>query len=170
MTVIEKHSRMPRKFVPAEPESTETRLTVQGKPVPQEAKEKVLNDAKELILQGFTLKQIADKHGISDRTLEYWLHALGDEYKALRQAWIDGLLHEAGELLKDSDESGNAPFRLARARELWKRATWYAERRDRERYGEEKTGPILVNPVLNIVVGQQQERSPITIENVESKG
>ena len=166
--IVEKHSRLPRKFTP-DGSKPETRLTVQGKAVPQEAKDAILENAKALILEGHTLAQIAQKHGIAERTLEYWLHALGDEYKELREAWIDSLLQEAGELLKDTNEAGNAPLRLARARELWKRATWYAERRD-ERYKEDRSGPVLVNPVLNIVVATQQERSPITIENVESKG
>ena len=96
-------------------------------------------------MEGLTLEQIAHSHGIASRTLEYWLHALGDEYIELRQAWIDGMLHEAGDMLKgiqtekekaEGKEPEDAPLRLARARELWKRATWYAERRDRARYGD----------------------------------
>lgn len=113
------------------------RLTVQGKAVSPEAKEIVLADAKQMIPHGASIAEIAEKHGIAERTLEYWLASLGDEYVQLRQLWIDNLLNEAGELLKDTREDGNAALRLARARELWKRATWYAERRDRARYGQE---------------------------------
>ena len=113
------------------------RLTVQGKAVSEEAKQIVLADAKALIPNGASIAEIAQKHGIAERTLEYWLASLGDEYVQLRQLWIDNLLHEAGELLKDTREDGNAALRLARARELWKRATWYAERRDRARYGQD---------------------------------
>lgn len=116
----------------------EGRLTVQGKAVTPEAKQAVLNDARDLIPNGASIADIAAKHGIAERTLEYWLAALGDEYQELRRLWIDGLLHEAGELLKDTKEDGNAALRLARARELWKRATWYAERRDRARYGQDQ--------------------------------
>jgi transposase-like protein len=119
-------------------EEEQTRLTAQGKPVPPEARKEVLEDAKALILQGKSLAEIAEKHGIAERTLEYWLAALGDEYARLRQLWVDSMLHEASDLLKDTREDAAAPLRLARARELWKRATWYAERRDRARYGQEQ--------------------------------
>lgn len=124
-------SRVPRK--PAE-----GRLTVQGKAVSPEDKQVVLDDVKALVPSGMTLAQIAAKHGIAERTLEYWLSDLGDEYASLRRLWIDNMLHEAGELLKDTREDGNAALRLARARELWKRATWFAEKRDRARYGQDQ--------------------------------
>jgi hypothetical protein len=78
------------------------------------------------------MDQMAQHHGVSRVTLHLWFHALGDEYKALRQTWIDNLLVEAGEKLED--ENGDA-LSLARARELFKRACWYAERRDPFRYG-----------------------------------
>jgi transposase-like protein len=113
------------------------RLTTPGKAVTPEAKELVLDDARKLIPIGASIAEIATKHGIAERTLEYWLASLGDEYVELRRMWIDNLLQEAGDLLKDTNEDGNAALRLARARELWKRATWYAERRDRARYGQE---------------------------------
>lgn len=113
------------------------RLTTPGKAVSPEAKELVLDDARKLIPHGTSIAEIATKHGIAERTLEYWLASLGDEYVELRRLWIDNLLLEAGELLKETNEDGNAALRLARARELWKRATWYAERRDRARYGQE---------------------------------
>jgi hypothetical protein len=116
------------------------RLTRQGKEVSAEAKAIVLADAKRLIPTGASIAQIATKHGIAERTLEYWLASLGDEYVELRQLWIDNLLQEAGDLLKDSIKGRDAGLRLARARELWKRATWYAERRDRARYGEQQPG------------------------------
>ena len=93
--IVEKHSRLPRKFTPDD-KKPETRLTVQGKAVPEEQRLAVLEDAKQQILNGLTIAQISQKHGIAERTLDYWLHALGDEYKELRQAWIDSLLHEAG--------------------------------------------------------------------------
>jgi transposase-like protein len=113
------------------------RLTTQGKAVSPAAKQAVLDDAKQMIPHGASVASIAKKHGIAERTLEYWLSSLGDEYIELRKLWIDNLLGEAGELLKDRREDGHAALRLARARELWKRATWYAERRDRARYGQD---------------------------------
>jgi len=119
------------------PVDQSVRLTLQGKAVSPEAKSLVLDDARQLIPHGTSIAEIADKHGIAERTLEYWLASLGDEYVELRRLWIDNLLQEAGDLLKDTREDGAAPLRLARARELWKRATWYAERRDRVRYGQD---------------------------------
>lgn len=115
------------------------RVTVQGRAVEPSKRAEILEDAKKQILAGRSMRDIAKDHGISKRTLDYWCANLGDEYQALRQLWVDNMLAEAGELLEDTDESGNAGLRLARARELWKRATWYAERRDRARYGEDKT-------------------------------
>jgi hypothetical protein len=101
-------------------------------PVPVERKELILTDAKELIIQGWTLQQIADKHEVDRKTLNTWLLSLGDEYQALRNAWIDSKLTEAAEAIESADEQ----FPLARAREMWKAATWYAERRDSQRYGQ----------------------------------
>jgi len=161
--IVEKHSRLPRKFTPKAKGEEQARLTVQGKAVPQEARDAVLEDAKGMILAGNTIAQIAEKHGISERTLQYWLSSLDDEYEELRRLWIDNLLAEAGELLKETNEAGNAPLRLARARELWKRATWYAERRDRARYGEDH-GPIHVQitPVLNITVAEHKDEKVVS--------
>ena len=144
------------------------RLTTQGKAVAAEARKSVLEDAKSLILEGKTIAEIAVKHGISERTLEYWLAALGDEYIQLRQLWVDNMLQEAGELLKDTREDSAAPLRLARARELWKRATWYAERRDRSRYGQD--APVSGGSV-QINIGIRHNPGPvIEAEVVESKG
>lgn len=149
----------------------EGRLTVQGKAVSPEAKQAVLEDVKALVPSGMTLAQLATKHGIAERTLEYWLSDLGEEYVALRRLWIDNMLHEAGELLKDTNEEGNAALRLARARELWKRATWFAERRDRARYGQDV--PVVASAVqININLRREKEtdHSQLVVENVESKG
>lgn len=99
--------------------------------IAKDRKAAILTDAKERILQGSTLAQIAVSHGIDTKTLNTWLMALGDEYTELRQAWIDNMLIEAKEELDSADDN----FPLARARERWKAATWYAERRDSARYG-----------------------------------
>lgn len=102
-----------------------------GHKYPDEFRAAVLDNAKAAILDGKTLRQIADDHGINLWTLHNWLHALGDEYSALRQRWIDSLLLDAGE---EIDEAAT-DFQLARGRERWRKATWYAERRDPARYG-----------------------------------
>lgn len=99
-------------------------------------------------MAGDTLDQIADDNGIGRSTLDLWLHALGDDYKQLRQVWLDSLLQKAGEKLED--ESADA-LGLARARELFKRACWYAERRDPTRYGVKGDGnqQVAVNVYVN---------------------
>jgi hypothetical protein len=87
-------------------------------PVEPERRAAIIAECKEQILAGWTMDQMAQHHGVSRVTLHLWFHALGDEYKALRQTWIDNLLVEAGEKLED--ENGDA-LSLARARELFKR-------------------------------------------------
>jgi hypothetical protein len=142
------------------------RITVQGRAVSPELRKFILEDAKAEILAGKTLLQIAQKHGIAKRTLEYWLANLGDEYVELRRLWVDNLLAEAGEMLENDDESGNAGLRLARARELWKRATWYAERRDRARYGEEKAQINVSGDGIKIELvsfGQHADTKPLDV-------
>ena len=114
-----------------------------NKPVPIETKQLILEDAKKRILDGETLEQIAVSHNITGRTLSSWLAALGDEYVELRQAWIDSILSDAeGEIRNATDT-----FQVARARELWKSATWYAERRDRLRYGQQVANINIINGV-----------------------
>jgi len=99
--------------------------------IPLERKELILADAKERILKNHTLEQIAKTHGITKRTLNSWLMSLGDEYQELRQLCIDNMLAEALEEIDNSDSN----FPLARANSKWRAATWYAERRDQQRYG-----------------------------------
>jgi len=99
--------------------------------IPLKRKELILADAKERILKNHTLEQIAKSHGITKRTLNTWLMSLGDEYQELRQLCIDNMLAEALEEIDNSDSN----FPLARANSKWKAATWYAERRDQQRYG-----------------------------------
>ena len=105
-------------------------------------KELILADAKERILKKHTLEQIAKSHGITKRTLNTWLMSLGDEYQELRQLCIDNMLAEALEEIDNATDN----FPLSRANSKWKAATWYAERRDQQRYGGHR---------LNINVGER---------------
>ena len=95
------------------------------------------------------LREIAKYHGVDTKTINKWLLALGDEYLEVRQAFIDSMLAEASEEM----ESAGDTFPLARARELWKKATWYAERRDRARYGQDK------QVTVNIGIGVQMDQA-----------
>ncbi len=99
--------------------------------IPIERKEHILKDAKKRILLNHTLEEIAVSHNITKRTLNTWLMSLGDEYQELRQLCIDNMLAEALEEIDNSDSN----FPLSRANSKWRAATWYAERRDQQRYG-----------------------------------
>ena len=99
--------------------------------IPLDRKELILADAKERILKNHTLEQIAKSHGITKRTLNTWLMSLGDEYQELRQLCIDNMLAKALEEIDNATDN----FPLSRANSKWKAATWYAERRDQQRYG-----------------------------------
>ena len=113
--------------------------------IPLERKQAVLEDAKQKIMQGATLPQIAQQHKVSLATLNIWLHQLGDDYIELRQAWIDNMLMDAaqaidhdysndGDLVDESSgklDVARASLRLNQADRRWKKATWYAERRDK---------------------------------------
>ena len=71
-----------------------------GKPhsrYPAEVRERVIEAAYDLILQGATIAQIAHQHGVPPRTLRLWLHADGDgkRYAEARQLWLDQRIAEA---------------------------------------------------------------------------
>ena len=114
--------------------------------IPIDRKQTILEDAKERILKNHTLEQIAKSHGITKRTLNTWLMSLGDEYQELRQYCIDNMLAEALEEIDTADSN----FPLARANSKWKAATWYAERRDQQRYGGHK---------VNVNIGSERNIS-----------
>ncbi len=99
--------------------------------IPIDRKQIILEDAKKRILKNHTLEQIAKTHGITKRTLNTWLMSLGEDYQELRKICIDNMLAEALEEIDNSDSN----FPLSRANSKWKAATWYAERRDQQRYG-----------------------------------
>jgi hypothetical protein len=145
-------------------------------------KSEILEDAKSRIMQGHTLAQIALDHGIGLRTLETWLHKLGEEYVELRQAWVDSLLMDAGQEIEDSlapvilengdyliDRKGEIvkavdKERVVRAREMWKRAAWYAERRDRERYGQQVANINIINGIS--LTDALQGEAGLLLENI----
>jgi len=110
--------------------------------VPLHHKQSILEDAKKSILKNYTLAEIAASHGISKRRLISWLMSLGDEYQEIRrQLWIDNMLEEAK---KDIDNASDH-FPLAKASAKWKAATWYAERKSQQRYGDQRTTRIHKN-------------------------
>ncbi len=124
--------------------------------IPLKRKELILADAKERILKNHTLEQIAKTHGITKRTLNTWLMSLGDEYQELRQLCIDNMLAEALDEIDNSDSN----FPLARANSKWRAATWYAERRDQQRYGGNR---------LNINVREERNISSEELLETDAK-
>ena len=121
--------------------------------IPIDRKQTILEDAKERILKNHTLEQIAKSHGITKRTLNTWLMSLGDEYLELRQHCIDNMLAEALEEIDNADSH----FPLAKGNSKWKAATWYAERRDQQRYGSNKVNVNIGNnsvPAMSDALGE----------------
>ena len=80
--------------------------------IPIDRKQLILEDAKDRISKNHTLEQIAKSHGITKRTLNAWLMSMGEEYRELRQLWIDNMLAEAKEEIDNVTDN----FPLARAR------------------------------------------------------
>lgn len=131
--VLDRHSRMPRKYVPGEERERDPE-TGQLVAMAPELKQAILDDVKPMLLSGATLDQIAAKHNIAPRTLDYWLAAMPEEYKEIRKQWIDMKLVTSERLVIDSKD----PFQLAKGREWFRIASWYAERRDPERYADKR--------------------------------
>ncbi len=94
-------------------------------------KQLILEDAKDRISKNHTLEQIAKSHGITKRTLNAWLMSMGEEYREIRQLWIDNMLAEA----KEEIDNVTDHFPLAKANSKRRAATWYgyAERRNQQR-------------------------------------
>jgi len=131
--------------------------------LPDPRRAEILDDAKTSLVAGETIAQIAGRYGISSRCLEQWLSALGEEYADLRARWIDDKLATAQERLEDAADACD-PVRIAGARELWKSATWYAERRDaRYRPQQQVTADTTITVILDT-----SPRSGRTIEHVDN--
>lgn len=146
---IAKHSRLPRKFTPSSEGTAPAKPTTGTSLAALEKRELILAETKTLLMQGSSIKEIAGQKGVSERTLQLWIHGTEDE--ELRKAWVDSMLVESGELLDNITETDiNAHLKLAKAREILKKAQWYAEKRDRARYGEDKNPLVTVAPVLII--------------------
>jgi hypothetical protein len=131
--ILEKNSRMPRKYLATgeeKPKDQEGRWLS----IPEEKKQACLADVKPMLIEGATLPQIAEKHGVGLSTLNFWLSQLGDEYREIRKQWLDSKLAASEERM----ETAQDPFQLAKGRELARMAMWYAERRDPERYADKR--------------------------------
>lgn len=159
--VIAKHSRLPRKSHAA-PGSTiveqtpTTEAPGQTRDLPSEHRALILEQTKSLLLSGHKVKDIAKQLEVSERALKLWI--LGSDDEELLKAWVDCGLVESDDILENLDEKDiNAHLKLAKVRELLRRAQWYAERRNRSRYGDDKFQVnVGVVPVLNIITASDE--------------
>ena len=125
-----------------------TNVPARGKRYSPEQRQQVVSDALARTVDGDTLADIAADHGVTVQTLHAWLSATGDEYRELRQAWLDSMLARGAVAIDASTDQ----FELARAREQWKYATWYAERRDPARYGARQDPSTVVQVAGNATI------------------
>ena len=124
---------MPRKYL-ADGEPQERDKEGHFLPIPEDKKLAVIKGLGHALLTGETLESYAGKHEVSVRTLKYWCAQLGDEYKDIRRQWLDAKLVDAEQMMVDASD----PFKLAKGRELFRAAIFYAERRDPERYADKR--------------------------------
>ena len=105
---------------------------------PDGLRDKVVAECQTLIAVGWTPAQIAEKHGIPARTVQYWL--LGDEKaEAARGQLIAAeLARTLDDMRKPDDGEEDSPLRLARAREEFRAWSWIAERRESRLYGQKQ--------------------------------
>lgn len=171
---IAKHSRLPRKS--ANTNKTQLADTMTPKPpqpmdnkpiaaqeITPERKALILKQAKTLLLAGHTLKEIAEATGVRDKALRMWI--LGAQDDDLLNVWVDSGLVEVDDILENLDETDiNAHIKLAKVRELLRSKQWYAQRRSRERYGDEKFPVATVVPILQIICAQESFPTANVIE------
>ena len=132
--VLERHSRMPRKYLATGEPQPRSEEDGQFLPIDEDKKTKILNALRDELLSGGTLHSIATKYQVAPRTLSYWCAQLGDEYREIRKRWLDAKLVDAEVMMHEATD----PFKLAKGRELFRAASWYAERRDPERYADKR--------------------------------
>ena len=119
---------------------------------PDGLRDKVVAECQTLIAVGWTPAQIAEKHGIPARTVQYWL--LGDEKaEAARGQLIAAeLARTLDDMRKPDDGEEDSPLRLARAREEFRAWSWIAERRESRLYGQKQevnhTGTVTIANAL----------------------
>jgi len=128
-------------------------------------RQEILKTALERIDQGHKLQDIAESNGISYRTLQYWLMHIGDDYVKVRQAHTDAIVNDAMQDIAEITIPNRADFddvreleaatkvqqlRLARAAQVFKSVSWYAQLRD-PRYKPQaiqvagQTSPLTIN-------------------------
>jgi hypothetical protein len=158
MTVINKHSRMPRKYTPEEPKTEKRELNAVQIVKLRETDPMVI---LQRYLSDESTESIAASYGVTRQGLgQYLLRTVEEEWKEAQVARAIARKEKA----EDSIELATDPLQLARARELLKAAQWDLERTCRRIYGEDKAQAIISNPQLHILVMQQGKEKQGTSE------
>ena len=143
--VLLKHSRMPRKYEPKPVEAKVDRLESVHKPLigidPEALLKRYLSDESTI--------SIAASYGITRQALgRYLLRNAEEDWKEAQVARAIARKEKA----EDDLELAQDPLSLAKARELFKAATWDLERVCRRIYGEDRVQSDVVTPILNITI------------------
>lgn len=147
--IVEKHSRLPRKVRDPLADPARSGRASRNLPVSPARRSTIIRDALRAIEDAHeTVADIAARHGITRHTLQTWLLGLGEEYAQIRARWLDSLLAESEQALLQAAD----PLALARAREHRRATEWYAERRDRARYGDQPVAQLAVAPIFQVTI------------------
>jgi hypothetical protein len=159
MTVIAKHSRMPRKFEHAPEQSAPAKLDESMLPALREA------NPQEILLRYLSdesTKDIAATYGVTRQALGKHL------LKYAEEDWKEAQVARAiarKEAAEDALEVAADPLALAKARELFKAATWDLERVCRRIYGEDKNTEQVTTPILNIMINTNEGlKEPVQVQ------
>jgi hypothetical protein len=150
-----KHSRLPRKY-------TAQGQAVAEKPAIDPANLPKLRDAApEVILERYlsdeSTASIAADYGVTRQGLgRFLLRHAEEEWKEAQVARAIARKEKA----EDDLEAAQDPLALAKARELFKAATWDLERVCRRIYGEDHKTESAVTPILNITIANASEEPP----------
>ena len=95
----------------------------------------IITDWYDSIQAGQSTDDVAARHGLTARAIQYWL--LSDPAaETARGALIHGeLARTLDEMRAPADPADDSPLRLARAREEFRAWSWIAERREARLYG-----------------------------------
>lgn len=104
----------------------------------------IVDDSIVALRTGETIKEIAARRGVHEKTLGKWLLA-DDRAINARKAYFDSVLIDGVDEIATSD----APLSLARAREKFRANAWLAERRVKE-YAPKQESTVTVIPVFSI--------------------
>lgn len=159
--IVEKHSRLPRKYDPEDIKQPEKQvLNAANLPRLREANPVTI---LQRYLSDESTKDIAKSYGVTRQALGQFL------LKHAEEDWKEAQVARAiarKEKAEDDLESALDPLSLARARELLKAAQWDLERVCRRIYGDDKAQvTVAITPILNITVSSGDMTPTQVIDN-----